>query len=202
MCVLHAADRQQHVASKQRLHDSSGCCAFVSTCCCCLCRCCCKLHSVKLVLHFVHCQWHSLHFLLLVTSPAHFFPPSSGTCHALLWLLVRPSPNSVKVLPADCVCVAQAFPQSICLLRVPECISLCACVCVCVPLNFSLSCCTCAFLCTICATKATFMWLVLPALRQNLPHLTLNGRALPPSPYPCSRHPTLHGFSKSALKFI
>lgn len=29
---------------------------------CCLRCCCCKLHSVKLVLHFVHCQWHSLHF--------------------------------------------------------------------------------------------------------------------------------------------
>lgn len=165
----------------ERLHDSSGCCAFVSTCClcccCCLCRCCCKLHSVKLVLHFVHCQWHSLHFLLLVTCPAHFFqlyppPPPSGTCHALLVTRLRFSQLTV--------CGAGIAPKYLPAAGTRVYFSLR--VCVCVPLNFSLSCCTCAFLCTICATKATFMWLVLPALRQNLPHLTLNGRAVPPSP--------------------
>lgn len=173
---------------QQRLHDSSGCCAFVSTCC----RCCCKLHSVKLVLHFVHCQWHSLHFLPRpLPSPLPF--PSLARV-MLFWLvLVRPSPNSVKVLPADCVWRRHCPKVSLC-ARV--CVLVCWCVCV--PLNFSLSCCTCAFLCTICATKATFMWLVSPALRQNLPHLTLNGRALPPFSLPCLRC----GLSKSALKFI
>lgn len=101
---------------QQRLHDSSGCCAFVSTCC----RCCCKLHSVKLVLHFVHCQWHSLHFLPRpLPSP---LPSPSLALVMLFWLvLVRPSPNSVKVLPADCVWRRHCPKESL---------SVCACVCV------------------------------------------------------------------------
>jgi len=113
------------------LRDSSGCCAFVSTCwdcCCCCCYCwccccccccfccycwCCKLHSVKLVLHFVHCQWHSLHFLLLVTFPT----PSALSCLS--------PPNSVKVLPSNCG--SGVAPKYVCL----QWLSRCMCVCVC-----------------------------------------------------------------------
>jgi len=115
-----------------------------------------SVHSVKLVLHFVHCQWHSLHFL---------FAPS----------LVSQLPDPESHIPAPPILrrpkLSAALTQLACPAAVHVCLSLYLCLylylcpsivlpphlCGCGPLNFSLSCCTSSrsVHCKILAPKST-----------------------------------------------
>lgn len=103
-------------------HTATTCCSHDG---CCYRR---SVHSVKLVLHFVHCQWHSLHFLFALSSrldlPPHFphfpglplalshpFSPTFGSSNSVS------QPSWLRSLyPCICICI---------------CICVLACLCIC-----------------------------------------------------------------------
>lgn len=68
-----------------------------------------SVHSVKLVLHFVHCQWHSLHFLFAPSSGSLLFCPSELS--AALTQLACPAAVHVclSLYPYLCLCLSPSI---------------------------------------------------------------------------------------------